>query len=449
MSLTNISSQQNFNYSAPLQPQLPSSEPPPEEEYVRVLFDYDHKPKEGRKGQPYSIKKGDMLHLIERTNVEWWKVKPEGSKKAFYVPANYVEFAKSELQSPETEVDTYANTGFLQGLPAQPPPSDTSIENSQQYANSELFKSPASFTHTAPSTTIGLSRSHNQQQPSEFDVPVTSTSSSPSTISFTPQFQPHSYTSLLSKALAQAAAATAARNQSPDRGLDSGAGSRPAAVPASPSALVSQPAWKGSKELLDDDVPTFGSPPPPPVSTSSIAAAPPTAKNTTTLNLNNMNNSLPRYVQPPQFEPNVRPAAAGATTSLSKATGAQLAAVSDFRLTDINVPSTPSASTTRPDDFSSTLLQQSTLSMQTGTKPTPVEVPVDIPVEPAPVHPVGFLSFTPLKEGNKLSKSYACGFCLLVCYALASSFRFISNHLDRLVHLCLSQTYAFWRNSFV
>ena len=81
MSVTNIisSSQSNFNHSAPPQPQLPSSEPPSEEEYVRVLFDYDHKPKDGKKGQPYSIKKGDMLRLIERTNAEWWKVKPEGN----------------------------------------------------------------------------------------------------------------------------------------------------------------------------------------------------------------------------------------------------------------------------------------------------------------------------------------------------------------------------------
>ena len=71
-------SQSNSNHSAAPQPQLPSSEPPSEEEYVRVLFDYDHKPKDGKKGQPYSIKKGDMLRLIERTNAEWWKVRPEG-----------------------------------------------------------------------------------------------------------------------------------------------------------------------------------------------------------------------------------------------------------------------------------------------------------------------------------------------------------------------------------
>ena len=88
MSVTNIissssNSQSNFNYSAPPQPQLPSSEPPLEEEYVRVLFDYDHKPKDGKKGQPYSIKKGDMLRLIERTNAEWWKAKPEGNLLIF------------------------------------------------------------------------------------------------------------------------------------------------------------------------------------------------------------------------------------------------------------------------------------------------------------------------------------------------------------------------------
>ena len=278
----------------------------------------------------------------------------KGSKKAFYVPANYVELSsKSEVQSPETELDTYANTEFMQGLPVQPPLPNTAIENLQQYANSELFKSPASstHTHTAPSTVIGLSRSNAQQQPSEPNVPLTSASSGPSTISFTPQPQPHAHTSLLTKALAQqVAAAFAARNQSPDRGLDSGAGTRPAAVPASPSALLSHPAWKGSKEMLDDDVPTLGLPPAALVSTSIISAAPPTAKNTTILNLNNMNSSLPRYVQPPQFEQTVRPAAAGATTSLSKATGAQLAALSDVRFTDINVPSTPSATATRPDD---------------------------------------------------------------------------------------------------
>lgn len=94
MSVSNItsSSQSNFNHSSQQQPQLPLSEPPTEDEYVVVKFDYDHKPKEGRKGQPYTIKKGEKLRLIERTNAEWWKVKSKGSIFVFICRIRFYKF---------------------------------------------------------------------------------------------------------------------------------------------------------------------------------------------------------------------------------------------------------------------------------------------------------------------------------------------------------------------
>ena len=51
-------------------------------ESVLVLYDYS--------GHGVSVKKSDVLPLINTTNKEWWKIELEGGKQE-YVPANYVK----------------------------------------------------------------------------------------------------------------------------------------------------------------------------------------------------------------------------------------------------------------------------------------------------------------------------------------------------------------------
>lgn len=291
------------------------------------------------------------------------------AKKAIYVPATYVEIcSQSEAQSPEPDLDTYANTEFMQALPSQEPATSSvaAKEDLQQYANTELFKNPPPPpSYSAPATAIGLSRSRPQQPSSDFDAAVTTMALSSGSSTPQPQPQAQSQTSLLNQArvhnaanAAVAAAASFAQANSSDRAPDTGAhtssrlGAGVAGVPVT-STLAAQPVWKGSKEMLDDDAPAAAPIQAPSASTQIFiaSAAQPTAKNSNSTTALNLNRSLPRYVQPPQFEQQSVPtSAAGTTSSLSKATGAQIATASDSSLSDMNMSSTLSASSTRTDN---------------------------------------------------------------------------------------------------
>ncbi len=56
--------------------------------YIRVLHDWEHKYTDGAQ---ISVKTGEDLLLLKKTSDEWWSVARPGDKKAFHVPATYVE----------------------------------------------------------------------------------------------------------------------------------------------------------------------------------------------------------------------------------------------------------------------------------------------------------------------------------------------------------------------
>lgn len=63
-----------------------------------VLYDFRYMWKDNRE---ISVKKGEKLLLLEKTNKDWWQVVRPSERKSFFVPAQYVE--ELSKKKPETE----------------------------------------------------------------------------------------------------------------------------------------------------------------------------------------------------------------------------------------------------------------------------------------------------------------------------------------------------------
>lgn len=60
---------------------------------VVVLYDFHYTSKDSRE---ISVRKGEKLFLIEKTNKDWWQVVRNSERRSFYVPAQYVEELKKD-----------------------------------------------------------------------------------------------------------------------------------------------------------------------------------------------------------------------------------------------------------------------------------------------------------------------------------------------------------------
>lgn len=66
--------------------------------HVRVLFDFEYTTKDGKE---VTIKSGEKLYLIKKTNDDWWQV-IRNTGRPFYVPASYIE------EIPRGSADTWS-----------------------------------------------------------------------------------------------------------------------------------------------------------------------------------------------------------------------------------------------------------------------------------------------------------------------------------------------------
>jgi len=58
---------------------------------VTVLYSYSY-PAGSKGGEPVSMKEGERLILLEKSNADWWQVRRPGDKsQPFYAPANYLQ----------------------------------------------------------------------------------------------------------------------------------------------------------------------------------------------------------------------------------------------------------------------------------------------------------------------------------------------------------------------
>ncbi|KAK6643128.1 hypothetical protein RUM43_004631 [Polyplax serrata] len=64
-----------------------------------VLYDFRYMWKDNRE---ISVKKGEKLFLLEKTNRDWWQVVRPSERKSFFVPAQYVELLSKRKQDGET-----------------------------------------------------------------------------------------------------------------------------------------------------------------------------------------------------------------------------------------------------------------------------------------------------------------------------------------------------------
>lgn len=60
---------------------------------VDVLYDFQYTAKDKRE---ISMRKGEKLYLIEKTNKDWWQVVRQSERRSFYVPAQYVRVVSKE-----------------------------------------------------------------------------------------------------------------------------------------------------------------------------------------------------------------------------------------------------------------------------------------------------------------------------------------------------------------
>ncbi|XP_063219039.1 rho GTPase-activating protein 12-like isoform X4 [Bacillus rossius redtenbacheri] len=63
---------------------------------LRVLYDFEYV----NKDKKVSIKRGEKLFLIKKTNPDWWQVIRNSSQGPFYVPAQYVQEFKKQEKKP-------------------------------------------------------------------------------------------------------------------------------------------------------------------------------------------------------------------------------------------------------------------------------------------------------------------------------------------------------------
>lgn len=92
---------------------MASSEPPDSKTnhpLLRVAYDYEY----DYKTRKVSIKQGELLHLLQKTNEHWWKVMRPVINRPFFVPAQYVFPADDDDEAEEdrNEIGKESHTTF-------------------------------------------------------------------------------------------------------------------------------------------------------------------------------------------------------------------------------------------------------------------------------------------------------------------------------------------------
>ena len=79
-------------------PKSPKSSPPAEAELTNPVFvaQYDYS---ARTNGDLSIKRGDLLYIMNSDDEDWWFARAKHSGQEGYVPSNYVAECKSELDT--------------------------------------------------------------------------------------------------------------------------------------------------------------------------------------------------------------------------------------------------------------------------------------------------------------------------------------------------------------
>lgn len=80
---------------------------------VRVLYNFEYS-KDGRK---VWMKEGEALSLLKKTNPDWWQVIRKNEKKAFFVPAAYVEEVSLEKIGKSQSSKNVASSESTKSLP--------------------------------------------------------------------------------------------------------------------------------------------------------------------------------------------------------------------------------------------------------------------------------------------------------------------------------------------
>ena len=79
-------------------PKSPKSSPPTEAELTNPVFvaQYDYS---ARTNGDLSIKRGDLLYIMNSDDEDWWFARAKHSGQEGYVPSNYVAECKSDLDT--------------------------------------------------------------------------------------------------------------------------------------------------------------------------------------------------------------------------------------------------------------------------------------------------------------------------------------------------------------
>ncbi|XP_071445271.1 rho GTPase-activating protein 12-like isoform X2 [Hetaerina americana] len=93
---------------------------------VQVLYDFEYTTKEGRE---VWMREGERLHLIKKTNQDWWQVLRNSERRPFYVPSAYVE----EVHPRKTKNSFRSNR--LDEVGVEPKTTDTTNAPVRPYVN--------------------------------------------------------------------------------------------------------------------------------------------------------------------------------------------------------------------------------------------------------------------------------------------------------------------------
>ena len=79
-------------------PKSPKNSPPAEAELTNPVFvaQYDYS---ARTNGDLSIKRGDLLYIMNSDDEDWWFARAKHSGQEGYVPSNYVAECKSDLDT--------------------------------------------------------------------------------------------------------------------------------------------------------------------------------------------------------------------------------------------------------------------------------------------------------------------------------------------------------------
>nr|XP_024220027.1 rho GTPase-activating protein 12-like isoform X2 [Halyomorpha halys] len=85
---------------------------------VEVLYDFEYATKDG---QTITIKEGEKLLLLKKTNSDWWQVIRSTGRRPFYVPSTYVRIVEGSKDKAVVDVANKKEKPKLQASPLTPP----------------------------------------------------------------------------------------------------------------------------------------------------------------------------------------------------------------------------------------------------------------------------------------------------------------------------------------